>query len=104
MPILIFSPGTNFGHHPLEMNFSVSYRMMSSNGFQKAKVCHSNTTQHSKLHQDKAQFCIQHANFDLKNAQKVCIIRNFITKNNLGDRKFDFLGYKISSGFASQFA
>ena len=64
--------------------------MMSSSGFQKAKVCHSNTTQHSKLHQDKAQFYIQRANFDLKNGQKICIIRNFITKNNLGDRKFNF--------------
>ena len=53
--------------------------MMSSNGFQKAKVCHSNTTQHSKLHQDKAQFYIQRANFDLKNGQKICIIRIFIT-------------------------
>jgi hypothetical protein len=64
-------------------DFKFSYHMKFSNGFQKARVCHSNTTQHSKLHQDKAQFYIQRANFDLKNYKKKSDYEEFYIKNNL---------------------
>ena len=64
--------------------------MKFSNGFQKARVCHSNTTQHSKLHQDKAQFYIQHANFDLKDGKKQHLLEVLSKKDPIENGKFIF--------------